>query len=128
MATPQLSALRQPKPPSLGAKLTAPLRLAKTCSELLQLPASDGSLAVAGVTLCRPAERQRQPRQRASRVDFGFRPDGAGEDPVEEWSLFRVSRGPGRGGDAGGRLPRSCDASRAQGNQAKVTGRAAASV
>lgn len=36
---------------------------------------------------------KRQPKKEASRkVDFGFRPDGAGEDSVENWSLFKVSK------------------------------------
>jgi len=36
----------------------------------------------------------RQPKKdMGKRVDFGFRPDGAGEDSVESWSLFKVSKG-----------------------------------
>eukprot|EP00928_Gymnodinium_smaydae_P075930 TRINITY_DN5894_c1_g4_i1.p1 TRINITY_DN5894_c1_g4~~TRINITY_DN5894_c1_g4_i1.p1 ORF type:complete len:1071 (+),score=316.22 TRINITY_DN5894_c1_g4_i1:177-3389(+) len=39
--------------------------------------------------------RQKRPR-RGSRgkpdVDLGFRPDGAGEEPLENWSLFKVSK------------------------------------
>lgn len=35
----------------------------------------------------------RQPKKEARRkVDFGFRPDGAGEDSLENWSLFKVSK------------------------------------
>mmetsp|Transcript_36983 Transcript_36983/g.85494 ORF Transcript_36983/g.85494 Transcript_36983/m.85494 type:complete len:996 (-) Transcript_36983:34-3021(-) len=41
----------------------------------------------------------RQGRQES--VDFGFRPDGAGEESVESWSLFKVSKAQA---DAGGVL------------------------
>merc|ERR1719375_123249 len=35
----------------------------------------------------------RQPKKEApKKVDFGFRPDGAGEDSLENWSLFKVSK------------------------------------
>merc|ERR1719506_1926022 len=35
----------------------------------------------------------RQPKKDAQKkVDFGFRPDGAGEDSLENWSLFKVSK------------------------------------
>jgi uncharacterized coiled-coil protein SlyX len=34
-----------------------------------------------------------QPKKEArKKVDFGFRPDGAGEDSLENWSLFKVSK------------------------------------
>lgn len=36
---------------------------------------------------------------RPEAVDFGFRPDGAGEESMESWSLFKVSKA---AGDAGG--------------------------
>lgn len=32
-------------------------------------------------------------KQFPKKVDFGFRPDGAGEDSLENWSLFKVSKG-----------------------------------
>lgn len=42
-------------------------------------------------------------------IDFGFRPDGVGEEPLENWSLFKVSKGDrgagqgqGQGGGGGG--------------------------
>merc|ERR1719375_1887699 len=35
----------------------------------------------------------RQPKKDGrKKVDFGFRPDGAGEDSLENWSLFKVSK------------------------------------
>merc|ERR1719460_3588306 len=35
----------------------------------------------------------RQPKKDLrKKVDFGFRPDGAGEDSLENWSLFKVSK------------------------------------
>lgn len=39
---------------------------------------------------------QQKPRRRAGRqhgVDFGFRPDGGGEESLENWPLFKVSKG-----------------------------------
>jgi hypothetical protein len=36
---------------------------------------------------------QQPKKHRRKKVDFGFRPDGAGEDSVENWSLFKVSKG-----------------------------------
>merc|ERR1712048_1047595 len=30
-------------------------------------------------------------------MDFGFRPDGGGEESLENWSLFKVSKGSGGG-------------------------------
>jgi len=42
-----------------------------------------------------PALRQSQRQLKGSgtpAVDFGFRPDGAGEDSLENWSLFKVSK------------------------------------
>lgn len=36
---------------------------------------------------------QKSKKQLSKKVDFGFRPDGAGEDSLENWSLFKVSKG-----------------------------------
>ncbi|CAJ1350547.1 unnamed protein product [Effrenium voratum] len=45
-----------------------------------------------------PARRRAQNRTTAGgtrpEVDFGFRPDGAGEESVESWSLFKVNKAP----------------------------------
>mmetsp|Transcript_64875 Transcript_64875/g.154914 ORF Transcript_64875/g.154914 Transcript_64875/m.154914 type:complete len:1079 (+) Transcript_64875:126-3362(+) len=43
-------------------------------------------------------------RHSADEIDFGFRPDGVGEESLENWSLFKVSYGPSsgaHGADAG---------------------------
>lgn len=37
---------------------------------------------------------------RGASVDFGFRPDGAGEESVESWSLFKVNKGQSESGFA----------------------------
>jgi hypothetical protein len=36
---------------------------------------------------------QKSKKQLPKKVDFGFRPDGDGEDSLENWSLFKVSKG-----------------------------------
>jgi len=40
-------------------------------------------------------------RHSADEIDFGFRPDGVGEESLENWSLFKVSYGPSGGGQDG---------------------------
>merc|ERR1712096_233920 len=36
-------------------------------------------------------------------MGFGFRPDGVGEESLENWALFKVSKGAGARGDTGTR-------------------------
>jgi len=49
--------------------------------------------------------------QRAEGVDFGFRPDGACEDSLENWSLFKVSKGKGHFIASASQHSTTCDGS-----------------
>jgi len=40
-------------------------------------------------------------RHSVDEIDFGFRPDGVGEESLENWSLFKVSYGPSGGAQDG---------------------------
>lgn len=80
-----LSPMNQP-PPSRGGVLKVAPKI-----EALSEP-----LAARGKT------RQRELVRPNDFVDFGFRPDGGGEESVENWSLFKVSKGCGPIGGATG--------------------------